>query len=416
MTALAVNVSSRILQAFFGSVSGLPRTFWFLWTGSLINRVGSFVMPMLAVYLTRERNLTLVEAGTVVSLFGFGGLTSVQIGGVLADRFGRKGTMLLALSTSAGTMLALGFAATTAQLSVAAFALGFTTSLYHAPSQAMLADIVPPGDRQRAFGLLYWAINLGFAIAALLGGQLAKWSFTGLFLIDAASTTATALLLWRTLPETRPAPSAEGEERGGSLLTPFLDLTYLPFLFVHMLLILVFFQFQVALPADMASKGLDSGDLGLVMALNGVMIVALQPWVSRKIQGWRRSRSLALAALCVGFGFGANAFARGLGGFALSVAIWTMGEIIMAPVNSSIVADVSPPDMRGRYQGAFSLTWAIGLTLGPWLSGFIITSSSTQTLWLLCVLAGLVAALGHLLLGPARLARLKERSLEGARD
>src|SRR5688572_1533516 len=51
MTAIALNVSSRILQAFFGSVGGLPRAYWFLWSGTLINRIGSFVMPMLAVYL-----------------------------------------------------------------------------------------------------------------------------------------------------------------------------------------------------------------------------------------------------------------------------------------------------------------------------------------------------------------------------
>ncbi len=406
----------RLLEAFFGSVSGLPRVYWYLWTGTLINRVGSFVMPMLAVYLTRERGLSLTDAATVVSLFGLGGLGSVQLGGALADRYGRKATMLLSLCSSAAAMLALGFATSTPQLMAAGLALGFTSSMYAPASQAMLADLVPPADRHRAYGLLYWAINLGFAIAAVLGGQLAKWSFTGLFLLDTAATLATAAVIFTSVPETRPQVATHERVRGGSFLTPFFDLSFLVYLIVHLLLVLVFFQFQVAVPAEMQAKGLDSGHLGGVLALNGVMIVALQPYVTRRLQGWRRSRALALAALCVGFGFGANAFARGLGGFALSVAIWTMGEIIMAPVNSSIVADVSPPDMRGRYQGAFSLTWAIGLTLGPWLSGFIITSSSTQTLWLLCVWAGLVASLGHLLLGPARLARLKERSLEGARD
>lgn len=416
MTAIALNVSSRILQAFFGSVGGLPRAYWFLWGGTLINRIGSFVMPMLAVYLTKERNLSLVEAGTVVSLFGLGGLTSVQLGGVLADRLGRKSTMLLALASSAVAMLSLGFAVTTPQLMAAAFALGFTTSLYHAPSQAMLADLVPPAERQRAFGLLYWAINLGFAIAAIVGGQLAKWSFTGLFVADAATTLVTALVIWRNIPETKPVATPEEQTRGGSFLTPFLDTTFLPYLLVHFLVVLVFFQFQVALPADMYSKGLDSGDLGWVMALNGVLIVALQPWVTRRIQGWRRSRSLALAALCVGFGFGLNAFAGALAGFALSVALWTMGEIIMAPVNSSIVADLSPADMRGRYQGAFSLIWSMGVTLGPWLSGKVITATSTRTLWLGCIGVGLLAALGQLLLGPARLERLKAMQVEGARD
>lgn len=415
MTALALNVSSRVLQAFFGSVSGLSRTFWFIWAGALINRVGSFVMPMLAIYLTQERHLTLVEAGSVVSLFGLGGLASVQLGGVLADRLGRRATMLLSLGSSAASMLGLGFAVTAPQLMVAAFGLGFTSSIYSPASQAMLADVVPPADRQRAFGLLYWAINLGFAIAAVLGGQLAKWSFTGLFVIDAASTLVAAFVIWRNVPETKPEPSAHAKDEG-TLLTPFFDLAYLPYLFVHLLLVLVFFQFQVALPADMQSKGLDSGDLGFVMALNGVLIVTVQPWVTRKTNGWRRSRILALASLCVGFGFGFNALADGVALFMVSVAIWTMGEVLMAPANASIVADLSPAHMRGRYQGAFSVIWALGVTLGPWLSGKIITATSTRTLWLGCVGVGAIAALGHVLLGPPRLARLAAMKVENARD
>ncbi len=415
MTALALNVSSRILQAFFGSVGGLPRAYWFLWGGALINRIGSFVMPMLAVYLTKERHLTLLDAGTVVSLFGLGGLTSVQLGGVLADRLGRRATMLLSLTTSAASMLALGFAVTGPQLMAAGFALGFTASIYSPASQAMLADVVPPADRQRAFGLLYWAINLGFAIAAVLGGQLAKWSFTGLFVIDAASTLVTAFIIWRNVPETRPE-RVEHERDEGSLLTPFFDLAFLPFLFVHLLVVVVFFQFQVALPADMQSKGLDSGDVGFAMALNGVLIVTLQPWTLRRTQGWRRSRTLAVAALCAGFGFGLNAFAGALPMFMASVAVWTMGEVLMAPANASIVADLSPAHMRGRYQGAFSMIWALGVTLGPWLSGKIITATSTRTLWAGCAVVGVIGAVGHLLLGRMRLRRLVELKLDGARD
>src|SRR5438270_11955405 len=210
MTALALNVSSRLLTVFFGSVRGLPRTFWFLWGGSLLNRVGSMVMPMLAVFLTRDRQLTLTDAGAVVSLFGLGSLIASQVGGVLADRIGRRTTMLLSLCTSALSMIALGFAPTLGPLMIAAFALGLTADLYRPASQALLADIVGPTDRVRAFGLLYWAFNLGFSIAAVLGGQLAKWSFKGLFIVDAATTLLYAAVVYRTIPETRPERAAGG--------------------------------------------------------------------------------------------------------------------------------------------------------------------------------------------------------------
>ncbi|MBK7860755.1 MAG: MFS transporter [Archangiaceae bacterium] len=415
MTTAALNVSNRVLQAFFGSVAGLPPTFWFLWTGTLVNRIGSFVMPMLAVYLTQQRQLSLGAASTVVSLFGVGSLLATQVGGVLADRIGRRTTMLLSLFSSSVCMLALGFAQTAPQLMVAAFALGATSQLYHPASQAMLADVVPGVDRVRAFGLLYWAINLGFSLAAVLGGQLARWSFTGLFLVDAGTTLTTAVLLARTLPETRPERN-HAEPTRGSFVTPLLDSTFRPYLLVQLVVVLVFFQFHIALPADMQNKGLGPGQLGLVLALNGVLIVVLQPYVTRRLGGVRRSRALAIAALCVGFGFGANVFATGMGSFMLAVAIWTMGEIIMAPLNSSIVADLSPADMRGRYQGAFSLVWSLGVIVAPWLSGKIIDAFSMRTLWLGCIAVGVLGALGHLALGPGRLRRLQQLQVDGARD
>lgn len=416
MTALALNVSSRILNAFFGSVRGLPRTFWFLWGGSLVNRIGSLVMPMMTPYLTKGRGLSLVDAGTVVALYGAGSLLATQVGGALADRVGRRKTMILALCLGACSMLALGFAPTTPWLMLAAFSLGLTADMYRPAAQALMADIVPPEDRVRAFGLLYWAINLGFSIAAVLGGQLAKWSFTGLFVLDAATSLGYAVLVFRAIPETMPETSPGAPAKGGSVLTPFLDPSFRPFLLVQLLMVIVFAQFQVALPADMQAKGLSAGDIGLAMAVNGVLIVALQPLVTQRIANWRRSRALALAALCIGLGFGANAFALSLGQFMLIVCIWTFGEIIMAPANASIVADLSPADMRGRYQGAFGLVWALGVTLGPLLSGAIIERFDTRTLWFACVGIGVLAAGGQLLLGPKRLQRLEQLGLKPLKD
>jgi MFS family permease len=418
MTALALNVSSRILTAFFGSVRGLPRTYWFLWAGTLANRVGSLVMPMMAIYLTKHRGLTVADAGAVVSLYGAGSFFAMQLGGWLADRIGRRTTMLVSLCLSACSMLSLGFAPTTPLLMGAGFSLGLTGDIYRPASQAVLADVVPAEDRVRAFGLLYWAINLGFSIAAVVGGQLAEWSFTGLFIVDAATTLAFAGLIYKTIPETKPqaAPGAAGTAAQGNLLTPFLDKTFGPYLFVHLFVTLVFFQFQVALPADMQSKGMSPSDVGFAMAVNGVLIVALQPIVIRRIAGSSRARVLALAAVCIGLGFGANAWALNMVQFMFTVSIWTLGEILMAPVNASIVADLSPTQMRGRYQGAFGLVWSVGVALGPLLSGTIISHSNTRTLWFACIGIGLLAAVGHLLLGPARLKRLQELGLKPVHD
>src|SRR5438034_666736 len=106
------------------NLGGLPRTFWILWAGALVNRLGGFVMPLLAIYLTAERGLSVQEVGLVVSLWGAGMLCSGPLGGFLADRAGRRVTLVLALALGAATMVHLAFARAPAHIGAAAFLLG----------------------------------------------------------------------------------------------------------------------------------------------------------------------------------------------------------------------------------------------------------------------------------------------------
>src|SRR5690349_13501228 len=106
------------------AAGGLPRQFWFLWTGTLINRVGSFAVLFLSIYLTAERGFSQSQAGLILGFYGVGGAIGTLGGGVLADRWGRRPTMLIAQFGAAALMLALGFAQTYPQIAVATFLLG----------------------------------------------------------------------------------------------------------------------------------------------------------------------------------------------------------------------------------------------------------------------------------------------------
>src|SRR3954470_118837 len=106
------------------ATGGLPRVFWLLWTGTLINRLGAFVIIFLAIYLTHERHLTQSQAGLVIGLYGVGAAVGTVTGGVLAARGGRPPTMLTAQLGAATLMLVLGFAHTYGQILTAALLLG----------------------------------------------------------------------------------------------------------------------------------------------------------------------------------------------------------------------------------------------------------------------------------------------------
>src|SRR5580693_4815460 len=195
---------------------GLARTFWMLWVGMLLNRLGGTVYFMLGIYLTRERGLRPEVAGVVISFYAAGGLFAGPIGGMLADRMGRRSTLLLGTACAGTLMLVLGFARSTEAIVAIAPALGFCTDACRAALNVGIADVVPPAERARAYGLLYWATNLGFSVAAAFGGGLAEHHFTLLFVIDALTTLAYGAIVFVGVSETRPeSVSGTAGGRGG---------------------------------------------------------------------------------------------------------------------------------------------------------------------------------------------------------
>ena len=80
-------------------VGDLPTAFWWLWSGTLVNRFGYFVQPFLLLYLVSERGLSTPQAGLALTALGAGSLVSQPIGGVLSDRLGPARALVVALSS-----------------------------------------------------------------------------------------------------------------------------------------------------------------------------------------------------------------------------------------------------------------------------------------------------------------------------
>ncbi len=377
---------------FFGLSEGLPRTYWYLWAGMLVNRLGSFVMPMLMVFLTTQKGLSIVEAGLIASLYGFGALGGNTAGGVLSDRIGRRTTLITSCVTSASAMIALSVSDTPSAIGFSVFALGVTTAMYQPSTQAMIADLVEPKYRIKAFSYSYWAVNLGFSLAAVVGGFMAATNFALLFVLDAATTLLFAVIIWRAVPETKPAAGAE--QATGSLLTPYVDPNFWPFLLFSFAGAFVFMQHLTMLPVDMTQKHLTTRDFGVAIAMNGLVIVLLQATASRFVVRGSRPAWFAVASLILGIGFWLTAFAETLGAYAATVAVWTVAEVIIAPLNASYVSDFAPTHMRGRYQGAHSLVWSLSMVAAPLLSPMVVNRTSMSAFWFFCFVISVVGGVG----------------------
>ncbi|MYS43537.1 MFS transporter, partial [Streptomyces sp. SID5998] len=151
-------------------------------------------------------------AGLVTTLYGVGGAVGAVAGGLLADRVGRRATLLGAQLLSAAGTGALAFTQGRAALAFTACLVGLAGNASRPAVQAVVADMVAGQARVRAFSLLYWAVNIGVAVSAALAGVLAQHGYTPLFLGEAAVTALCALTVYRTVPETRPGPARPADD------------------------------------------------------------------------------------------------------------------------------------------------------------------------------------------------------------
>jgi MFS family permease len=245
------------------------------------------------------------------------------------------------------------------------------------------------------------------AVSSAAGGILAGFGWGTLFLVDAATTAAFALVVWRRIPESRPgAPAGSGAAPARGYGAVISDRVLLVFLGLQLVLMLPFLQFLVALPVDMARHGFGPETYGRVIAVNGVLIVALQPFASRLLGRFDSARVLAAGSALVGLGYGGYALCTTAWQWAAATAVWSLGEICVLPLAATVVAALSPPDLRGRYQGLYGLTWGTAMFASPALGAAVLGRLGPGPLWAACLAISLLVGLGHLLAGGARRRRL----------
>ncbi|MFI7015723.1 MDR family MFS transporter [Streptomyces sp. NPDC050164] len=402
----------RARRAVRETVSGLPREFWWLWTSTLVNRLGAFVATFMALYLTLDRGYSATYAGLVAALHGLGGVISSLGGGVMTDRLGRRPTLLIAQASTAVSVAILGFVHHPVAIAGVAFLVGMASNASRPAVQAMMADIVRPEDRIRAFSLNYWAINLGFAVSSMAAGFIAEVSYRAGFLLEAGMTMVCAILVFLRLPESKPAETvrtavasektavaseetAAAPDSSVSLGTVLRDGRFMSVVGLSFLVALIFQQGSIGLPVAMGEAGFTPAEYGMAIAVNGVLIVVLQIPVTRFIEHRDPRRLLVISSLLAGYGFGLTAFAGSVGVIALTVCVWTLAEIVNAPTQTGLVVRLSPLHGRGRYQGMYTMSWSVAALVAPLMSGFVIDRFGAEWLWGLCAVVGTVAGLGY---------------------
>ncbi|MBP2477808.1 MFS family permease [Crossiella equi] len=392
-----------------GPFAGLPRPFWILFYGTLVNRVGGVVSGFLVLYLTAA-GIPLEQIGLVLAAKGVGSLLSQPIGGVLSDRVGRRFTLVLGLVASAVCLALLGAARGLPLLFSAAFLHGVAADIYRPASAALISDVVERPLLTRAYGLLFWAINLGFAVANVMAGFLAESGYWLLFAINVTGCAAFALIVALGIPADagHPAKSTVDAPRFGvrELLADRLLLVLVLLVLLHSTVLV---QVEVLLPVAVREAGLGAGVYGMIVAVNGVVIVLLQPLAGSWVARFDRMRVLALAWLVVGVGMAATGLAGTPVEYGVTVLVWTLGEILMAGLLGSLAADLAPVTARGRYQAAIGWGFSAAAFTGPLLGTWAYQHGGPAAAWSGCLVLGVLGAVGALAIGPAVRRRIYTR-------
>jgi MFS family permease len=373
-----------------GSIRAMPGSAWVLFAGSFVNRLGTFVLPFITLYLTRN-GFSVPQAGLAIAAYGLGGLLSQILGGLLADRIGRRNTIALSMLSTGALTLALWQAETLALIYPLMFGIGCMGELHRPAAGALIADLLPSEQRVTAFTLYRLAVNVGWAGGLALGGFLAERSFDLVFVGDAATSITFGVISLVALPHgTRTARHEEAHlpTARSSILA---DRGFLLFLAAVLITGAVYSQNVSTMPLHIRNAGYSASTYGLLQSLNGVIVALAELPVIAWTQRYARLRMVALGELLIGLAFATLLFADTLPLLVAMVAVWTIGEMIESPMASAIAADRAPTHARGRYQSAFGSMFGIAWIFGPML-GTIAFAANSAVLWAACGVLGIVAA------------------------
>ncbi len=401
-----------------------PRGFWILAVMEGLMTTGhAMAFPFLAIYLNAHRQVPMAWVGLFLSLSMFVASFSQVVGGEVSDAIGRRRVMMISLILRAVLIAGMGWVILAEAPLWALFLLHplgiFVGSFFHPSARAWVADFTPPARRMKAYGFLRIGTNAGWALGPALGGLLAGASFHLMFFIAAGVYAACMVVVWLFI---RDVPGAARDEGMGGLdfraaAGALKDADFRRFCVTTFIICTVMSQLVVG--SSLYSKtylGFTEAQIGLLFSVNGAIVVLLQYFVTRGLEGHRITSGLAAGSVMYGLGYLAFGFSPSFAFAAAAIVVVTFGELAVSPGLQALGANMAPRGAKGRYLGIQGLFQQVGHALGILLGTNaieLISPKFQQGPWVLVALVAVAAAFGFRSLGrrlPRALNGLKEEA------
>jgi MFS family permease len=235
-----------------------------------------------------------------------------------------------------------------------------------------------------------FAINLGFAAGPATAGFLANKSFFYVFAGDAVTSLLYGLVALFMLPHGLRSEQKD-EHPAEGLRVALRDRAFLYFLAATLCLTFIEFQLHSTIPLYIASLGYTPATYGMLLSINGMMIVLFELVLTAWTQKLPAQPLIALGYGLTGIGIALTGFAASVPALVATVVVWTLGEMIYAPVSGAYVSTLAPDRYRGRYMGLWHSMFSVGMLLAP-VIGTWIYSRNAPALWWTCFVIGVIGA------------------------
>ncbi len=385
-----------ILATYREAFSGLNRSVWLLALTTLVNRSGSMVLPFLILYLTQKQGFATTDAGRAMGTYGVGGVLGSYLGGWLCDRIPPRRVMIGSLTLSGIGFILLGQIDSRAGILIALFLLAVVGEGFRPANSAAVATASPPHLRTRAFALNRLAINLGMSLGPTIGGFLAMVSYDWLFWADGITCIVAAAVL---------AVAFHGGEKTGAApkpavaagRSPWKDRPFLAMMGLFFLLAMITFQVISTFPLTLRDLyGFHEGRIGLVMAINTLIIVAFEMVLVHRVASLNPVRLLGLGGFLFGFGMALIPFGSSFAYVCFTVAVWTLGEMLSFPLGAAAVSNRAGASNLGLYMGLYTLSFEGAWVFAPVIGTWVYQTWGPEVLWLGCGVTGVILLLGFL--------------------
>lgn len=361
------------------------------------------VLLFTSLYLTLEKGFSIAEAGFIMSFFGFGSVSGSFAGGYFTDKRNFYDIMLFALLSSGVVLLFIPLVDSAWAFSAIIFLYAFTSDMYRPANAAAIATYSKPENRSRAVALVRLGINLGFSVGPAVGGFVALYlGYKWLFYIDAATTFMAGMLVYILLP--RPDNIDQAERKAvlaDSSTSAYRDWPYLIFILLCTFFAIGFFQLFVSVPPYLKTvEGYNEDSIGLLLALNGLMVVFLEmplvAWLEKTGKPLKLIR-IGLAMLPISF------LSLWLGnGHFTALIMYTIfisfSEIMSMPFMMTFTLSRPVRQRQGQYSALYSVAYGIALIAAPSLGLGVADRFGFDNMFMLFVILGCFTFIAYLIL------------------